>query len=237
MPLPKNLNFYWLAFTGLAIWFLFIHSPPLLIQNDVYNDIPFAAHLAGAYLINIACIVNTMSTPSTLNGKARGLHIFVGRVGMVAGALGFVFGVVCAWWPTRDLPPTGFRIGITIGGCAQLLYQYLGYRAIKRYQTLKQQVLEIEASSVVLDDRIRLESDRDEALAEHIVNMVALFVVGCSAPGMVRLVLMFTRLPALVSLVVAIITCVLSIRPYSGTYIRRMKPLPPNAVPPMTEQS
>jgi hypothetical protein len=85
-----------------------------------------------------------MLTPSSLNGKARRSHVIVGRIGMVAGVLGFVFGCVCSWWPTRDRPPFSFSIGITISGSFQVLYQFLGYTAIRKYQPLKQQIIEIK---------------------------------------------------------------------------------------------
>jgi hypothetical protein len=191
--LPNNLNPYWAGLTLLSVWFLFIYSPPILIQNRVLQDAPFALHLMGAYTIYMACILNTMMTPSSCNGKAKSWHVVIGRVGMMAGILSFIFGVVCAWWPTRELPPTGFSIGITIGGAFQVYYQVMGYVAIKKYQRLKREIIELEEADAATDDDEatigaleELKKDRDEALVQHIQNMVALFAIGCSAPAMVR---------------------------------------------------
>jgi len=38
---------------------------------------------------------------------------------MVAGVVGFIFGVFVAWLPSRN-QPRGFAIGITIGGVMQI---------------------------------------------------------------------------------------------------------------------
>lgn len=239
LMLPKNLNVYWTGVTTLAAWFLFVHSPPILIKRHLLQDLPFAFHLIGAYTIYLACIFNTMLTPSTLDGKAKPWHVAVGRIEMIAGILSFLFGAVCSWWPTRDLPPTGFAIGITIGGSFQVFYQVMGYIAIKKYQRLKQRVIEMEASS---GDGIeaeaasleQLKKDRDEALVEHILSMVALFAVGCSAPAMIRFGSSL-GLSMNASLVVGLLLLIAIIRPYANIYIRRLKPTTAEEAPLLTE--
>jgi hypothetical protein len=226
MNIPKNLNLYWLGFTGLGIWFLFIRSLPLLIQSHVIlQDGAFASHLLGAYTIYLACIFNTMFTPSTLNGKARPFHLVIGRIGMIAGLLAFIFGAACAWWPTRDLPPTTFAIGITAAGAFQVFFQILGYRAIKKYQALKEKIMEIEADGAVEEPASleQMKKDRDQALVDHISNMVALFVIGCSTPGLLRLIMMVGA-PPMLGLIGGIVCVVALVRPYINVYTSRMKP-------------
>jgi hypothetical protein len=231
MTLPKNLNIFWAGYTALAVWFLFIHAPPIMMARGILHDGPFAYHLLGAYTINIACIVNTMLTPSSLNGKARRSHVIVGRIGMIAGVLGFVFGCVCSWWPTRDRPPIAFSIGVTIGGAFQVLYQFLGYRAIRKYQALKQQIIEIQTTGSDDPDANleELKNNRDDALASHISNMIALFVLGCSSPGMLRLLMLSRLLPPMIALIGGIALNILVVRPYANVYINRMKPRPADA--------
>ena len=108
--LLKNINIYWLGATILAIWFLFIHSPPILIERKVLHDLPFLTHLIGAYSLYLACIFNTLFTPSTLNGKSRYLHVYMGRLSLIAGMIGFMYGLFCSWWPKNTL----FKILILI---------------------------------------------------------------------------------------------------------------------------
>jgi len=182
----KNVNIYWLSATGLAIWFLFVHSPPLLRSRNVFQDAPFLGHLIGAYSIYLSCIHNTLVTPSV---KASS-HIMVGRVGMALGVIGFMFGMYCSWWPGRDpLPPLGFSIGITIGGVAQMGLQIAGYSAIRRFQKLRDQLDEStpEQDSFLLVDREELERQKKKALIAHIDSMVSLFVIACGTPAALRL--------------------------------------------------
>merc|ERR1712038_2176772 len=133
--------------TALAVWFLFIYSPPKLKESHgkvFFEDHPFALHLVGAYIIYLACIHNTIMTPSCLDGKARPYHVYVGRIGLIAGFVGFGFGAYCAWSPQRAIKPSrGFAIGITIGGVFQILGQVAGYLSIRKYKALKQRVDEI----------------------------------------------------------------------------------------------
>lgn len=89
----KMLNIYWILTTSLLVWFLFIHSPPYLSKRvreiESYN-VPFILHLFGAYVISLACISNSLFTPSTMGGKSKPYHILVGRIGMVGGIIAFI---------------------------------------------------------------------------------------------------------------------------------------------------
>lgn len=144
--------------TGVAIWFLFIHAPPILIQRQVYNDAAFSLHLTGAYVIYLTCIINTLFTPSTFDGKVRTYHIVLGRFGLILGVIGFLAGAYMSWWPTRENhPDLGFAIGISIGGIFQIFYQYHGYRAIKRYQHLKNMIE--TASQLRLQEEVELKAE------------------------------------------------------------------------------
>lgn len=59
---------------------------------------------------------------------------------MIAGVIGFLLGLYCAWSPTRPGHDQGFAIGITIGGAMQIMAQAVGYVSIRKYQRLKREV-------------------------------------------------------------------------------------------------
>ncbi len=213
---PKNLSVYWVISTGLAVWFLFIHSPPMLRErfdgyalSIFYRDPFFALHLTGAYIIYIACIHNTLLTPSCLNGDARTYHVYVGRIGMIAGVVGFVLGAYCAWSPSRPNHDQGFAIGITIGGVMQLMAQAGGYFSIRKYQRLKQEIEDLtsyvadegtsdmnygsmdESGGGLVNPSTKIDEltvERDEALKTHIKCMIGLFAVACGIPALLRIV-------------------------------------------------
>jgi len=116
------------------------------------------------------------------------MHNNVGNISMVAGIISFVLGVFCAWSPTRGdrLPPIGFSIGITIGGCNQILAQIIGYRVIQRYKVLKERLLQsVDASS---HEYNALANERDTCLKIHIFCMAGLFFSACGIPAMMRVV-------------------------------------------------
>jgi hypothetical protein len=204
-PFVKTLNVYWVSVTAVMVWFLFVHSPPYLwkrAHKDGSLDIPFALHLMGAYSISLACIVNALFTPSTLNGAAKPYHVWIGRFGMIAGIIAFLLGSYCSWWPWRRyLPERSFAIAITGGGVFQVWFQFVGYRAIRRYQTLKAQIEDLRTakeqngvpsstntelnSGGMLD---ALEEEKRKALSTHIGSMIALLVIGCGGPAFIRLV-------------------------------------------------
>lgn len=183
--LGKNVNLYWIGASGLAIWFLFIHSPPILRARHVLMDPAFVWHLLGAYSIYLACIHNTLVTPSV----ARSQHVWVGRIGMIMGVVGFGFGLYISWWPWRDLPPRGFSIGITIGGIAQIVLQLQGYTSIRRFKALRERLSEAPGneSDTLMVDREELERDKAKALSAHIESMISLFVVACGTPAAMRI--------------------------------------------------
>ena len=188
MSVPKP-SIYWLFAVTLAIWFLFIHSPPIILERHGFSDFPFAAHLFGAYSIYIACIINTLITPSKFGGKAYRWHVWIGRVGMVSGLISFVFGVYCAWWPYRiNRPPIGSSIGITIGGVGQIVAQFIGYTAIRKYKALKIQVKEMEDCNLHGEALDSLKQQKDSALRYHVFSMVGLFTGACGVPAGMRLI-------------------------------------------------
>lgn len=45
--LPKNLNLYWAAITGIFLWFFFVHTPPFLLSNGKWKDVLLWLHLVG----------------------------------------------------------------------------------------------------------------------------------------------------------------------------------------------
>lgn len=210
--LPKNLSAPWALSATLAVWFLFVHSPPLLherfgsVPAFFVEDPPFAVHLLGAYAVYLACVHNTLLTPSCLDGRAGPYHVYVGRIGMVAGLVGFALGAYCAWSPHRGTD-RGFAIGITIGGAMQVLAQVGGYASIRRYQILKREAGELTAS---IPDKVgeetyygsmnekqarpsftrldQLTSEMNRALRMHVKCMVGLFAVACGVPALLRIV-------------------------------------------------
>ena len=186
--LPKNLSIYWVFASSVAVWFLFVHAPEFLIRRKVHQDFPLATHMTGAYTIYLACIFNTLFTPSTLHGKARPWHIWIGRIGMISGLVSFGFGLYCAWWPYRKiLPPLGFSIGITVGGIAQILTQWSGYRAIRQFSSLKAKVKDMEQANKKGEQLDKLKDQTEAALRTHIYSMVSLFVLACGIPAGMRI--------------------------------------------------
>mmetsp|Transcript_24011 Transcript_24011/g.37005 ORF Transcript_24011/g.37005 Transcript_24011/m.37005 type:complete len:295 (-) Transcript_24011:272-1156(-) len=209
----KHLNVYWTLATSLGIWFLFLHSPPILSERKVLywnhenhtletNDAPFLLHLIGSYVIYIICMLNTLYTPScstmTLIGgtavvKARSMHVWMGRCAMIAGYMSFALGVYLAWGQ-HETPPLGFSVGITAGGIAQMYCQITGHYAICEYRRLKQLVHSLEHQE---DDGqrqpsslVELEDATDKmqnALHRHIYSMLAIFLLACGIPAGMRL--------------------------------------------------
>ena len=128
ISVPKNVNVFWVTATVLAIWFLFGHTPTWIQSRlPMLCDWVFVAHLVGVIGVYLACVVNTLVTPSW----NRELHVWVGRVGLVLGYLSFPFGVYMTWW--RPGVEFNFDAFITIGGVVQMLIQIRGYKAIKKY--------------------------------------------------------------------------------------------------------
>eukprot|EP00525_Craspedostauros_australis_P014044 CAMPEP_0198114198 /NCGR_PEP_ID=MMETSP1442-20131203/5651_1 /TAXON_ID= /ORGANISM="Craspedostauros australis, Strain CCMP3328" /LENGTH=243 /DNA_ID=CAMNT_0043771457 /DNA_START=328 /DNA_END=1059 /DNA_ORIENTATION=- len=169
---------YWTVGTALAVWFLGIHAPPYIRKHEA--DSLFYIHLVGAYGLYLACIHNSMITPSL----QRHLHVWMGRMGMVMGIVGFVFGAILALGRFIYIDPT-FAIAITSGGIFQLMAQFFGYRSIRRYQQIKAR---LEDGSVTEDDdKEALKAEQHTCLQFHIGNMAGLFFSACGIPAMIRL--------------------------------------------------
>ena len=197
--------FFWALFSILAVWFLFIYAPPHLLERKIMERPLFQLHMLGAYLIYIACIVNTFLVPlsagrvanitflqngsvsnmfATLRSHSRSIHAKVGTVGNIAGVVALVGGLLLNIFLFNEIE-TGFIIGISIGGLFQLKFQYRGYLAILKYKKLKQEI-----ASLPKDDderRANLMQERDEALRIHIRAMIDLFGSACSIPAAMRL--------------------------------------------------
>ena len=222
--LPKNLTIYWALASSIAIWFLFIHSPKFIVRRKVYADFPLATHLTAAYSIYLSCIINTLFTPSTLNGKARPWHVWIGRVGMVSGLVSFGFGLYCAWWPYRPVtPPFGFSIGITIGGVAQISTQRAGYQAIQRFYVLKAKVKEMEEATGESVELETLKEQKETALRTHVFNMVALFVSACGIPAGMRIAEMLPNYLGIARDIGVIAFFLLMCKPFGDSYFKLPK--------------
>jgi hypothetical protein len=132
----------------------------------------------------MACVHNTLLTPSTFGGAARPFHIAIGRLGLILGIVGFVSGFILTWLSdeTYDI---GFSVGITIGGFSQIFAQYNGYMAIQKYKSIKAQI----ETSHFNDQRKRfeLEDEQDKHLILHIGNMIGLFILACGIPALIRI--------------------------------------------------
>mmetsp|Transcript_24670 Transcript_24670/g.37482 ORF Transcript_24670/g.37482 Transcript_24670/m.37482 type:complete len:246 (-) Transcript_24670:310-1047(-) len=181
---PNATNPVWLIGTTICGWFLLYHGPKHLAKKDEIHPLLYL-HLIGAYSIYLACVHNTILTPSTLNGTAKPFHIWVGRIGMMLGIAGFVFGLLLTWFiydPSKNL---SFSIGITAGGIAQLFCQFFGYRSIRKFQAIK---VQIEAGEYKdMEELYSLENEQDRQLVTHIENMISLFFLACGIPGLMRL--------------------------------------------------
>jgi hypothetical protein len=163
----KNFNIPWFIATGLAGWFLAIHTPSFWINRQLpIRDILLAIHISSAGTVYIACAHNSVFTPSFVNMfgvQSKMMHIWVGRIGLIAGILSVSFGMYLTWsrlgLPTENGGTTlGFSIPITIGGICQLIAEYNGYFSIRLYQTLRH---EIEAKLQQSKEE-SIDSDIDE---------------------------------------------------------------------------
>lgn len=178
-------SLYWVAPTALGVWFLFIHSPPLLIHRDVLGDPLFLAHLIGVYALYLACMNNSLLTPK-LSECIRLLHIWAGRFGLICGVVGFLSGLVLTWTRVGS-DDLGFSIFISIGGVIQMGAEYKGYHAIKKYQELKKQVGLMTGNELfTLESLVELQVAKDKSVKDHIAYMVVLFVMACGIPAIIR---------------------------------------------------
>jgi len=192
--LGKNLNLYWLAASGIAVWFLFVHSP-LLLRKRTINHL-FAVHLLGAGGIYLICIHNALVTPSTFQGRGKSWHINLGRVGMILGIVGVVTGYILTW-RSVDKVGLGFAIPISIGGFFQLVSQFKGYQHIQAFQRLRDVEEEATRKAATnhesaatlssLQELQELQEQKNHHLNNHIGYMIGTFVMACGIPAVMRL--------------------------------------------------
>ena len=106
---------------------------------------------------------------------------------MILGVLSFVLGAYLAMVRALADQPA-FAILITAGGIFQVSMQWQGYTAIRKYQQLTLQLDELSADNLLAPEGASLKANRDQALKLHVKSMIALFVMGCGAPAIVRVI-------------------------------------------------
>lgn len=149
----------------------------LSVSEGEYTSRNTARHLlTHCHSIYVACIVNSLITPS-IN---RRLHVTVGRIGFVLGAWGFGWGAWMSWG--RKPVDLDFAIPITIGGVLQIISQALGYWAIQQYRAVGIKIA--EASSP--EREAQLKGEQQSHLMLHIGCMIGLFVNACTIPAIIR---------------------------------------------------
>ena len=143
-------------------------------------------------LVDIFCTENhdrrsedTLLTPTTFKGAARLFHIWIGRIGLVLGIMGFITGAILVWFIYDHTENWGFSIGITFGGIQQMVAQYRGYKAIQSFQNIKLRISSGEYNSE--EKLIALQDEKDKQLSLHIENMVVLFIMACGIPALIRI--------------------------------------------------
>jgi hypothetical protein len=238
--LTKNFNVYWVAATSLAVWFLGVHAPIFWMQRQLARrDVLLAVHIVAAGTVYAACAHNCLLTPSVSLWRGstwtcRGLHTWMGRLGMVAGTISFVVGAFLAW---SRLGYTGvggttlaFSLPITIGGIAQLQAQYSGYTAIRRYQHLKHEIaqkvstLDSHSTNKTPQEIQDLAIEQRKALRLHIGNMITLFAAACGIPAGIRLAELITGGRGGISTVLAILVMIGVLQALGVWYMAAMKP-------------
>jgi hypothetical protein len=255
---PKTtLNLYWFVATSFLLWFLFLHAPRYLYQRMIVAsswthvmDVPFFLHLVGAYSLAVSCMINSLLTPRYVGSYC---HIWIGRIGMIGGVIGYIFGLYCCWLPFRSvpLPPLSFSIPISIGGFLQVNGQYQGYQSIRRFQSITKQIEGNNAMAVVEnttndnyvssyqgssnDDLSLLSSSsliqqQQNELTNHITHMIGVFVFGCGIPGMIRFIGMV--LPNLAENIMTYIIAIALLHVFVYCYVRRMVTSMIRIVPP-----
>jgi hypothetical protein len=202
--LHKNINLPWLAATGLAVWFLFIHTPTFWIQRKLLTRDILAIHIVAASTIYLSCAHNCIFTPSftAIGQNFKFMHVWVGRIGMAAGIVSFTLGAFLAWsrlgLDTIGGTTLAFAVPITIGGIAQVNAQYNGYFAIRHYKSLgteihvktcqmEEMIISNQPTALLADELKKLKLLQRKALRKHIGNMISLFVSACGIPAGIRL--------------------------------------------------
>ena len=176
--LTKNANLYWAAATGLAVWFLFLHTPTFWRRRRflVKRDTLLAIHIVTAGIVYLTCVHNCLLTPS-LHFATKWLHRWIGRFGLLSGLVSFSLGAFLAWSRLgiagEGSTTLGFAVPITIGGILQLQCEYKGFRAIRAYKALQSKIQELQAGDQG-NDRDKLEAllaDQKRALGTHVGYM------------------------------------------------------------------
>ncbi|CAB9501238.1 expressed unknown protein [Seminavis robusta] len=226
----KNVNLFWIATSCLAVWFLFWHTPIFWKQRQVIQirDALLAVHIVGAGTIYMACVHNCLVTPS-LSSTAKFSHTWIGRLGLVSGVVSFVLGAYLAWSRLTSDPTTvggttlGFAIPITIGGLLQILSEVKGFRAIREYKRIRQQ---LEATTSLTDMK-ELEEKKYAAICTHIGWMVSLFVMACSVPAGMRLASTIAGREDGVLATVLIFSIIFVLSAIATRYVEHMMPKSP----------
>ena len=165
------------------------------------------------------CTHNTLLTPSTFKGAARKFHLWIGRIGLLLGVMGFVTGAILVWFIYDYTENWGFSIGITFGGIQQMISQYKGYEAIRSFQNVK---VQIESGEYNKEELIALQDEQDKQLSIHIENMVALFVMACGIPALIRISEAY-EIPILILIGIANVLNVVMAKPLlNGIKTRRL---------------
>ena len=235
VSLFKNVNPYWGVTTGLAAWFLLLHTPRFWSSRHILaiGDVKLATHIITAATLYLVCIHNCLITPAI----SRLAHVWVGRVGLISGIISFSLGAFLAWsrlvlseeTNVEGSTTLGFAIPITIGGMLQIVCEVIGYRAIRKYQHTAQE-LQDNSKTMAEDYRQSLELQKHEALKLHISSMLGLFVMACSIPAGIRLAVYISGgnedglLPTALIIIIIVI-----LQKISNRYVHRMVPPLPNS--------
>lgn len=68
---------------------------PPITKAGQYSSTSISSLDRSIHSVYLVCVHNTLLTPSTFKGAARPFHIWIGRVGLLLGVLGFVILVLC----------------------------------------------------------------------------------------------------------------------------------------------
>lgn len=241
--LHKNINLPWFAATGLAVWFLFIHTPSFWIHRKlIARDVILAIHIIAASTIYLSCAHNCLFTPTFPNifGKSsKFMHVWVGRIAMVAGIISFSLGAFLAWsrlgLDTVGGTTLAFALPITIGGIAQLNAQYNGYFAIRQFKSLENDInvklrqteepaVPKERKAYLTEEINILKLSQRKALRKHIGNMISLFVSACGIPAGIRLAELMTGGSDGVATMFAIVSIIMVLSFIGIRYMNMMMP-------------
>lgn len=121
-----GFNVWWALGGLLSLWFTVFHGIPFMVRHATPL---FGVHLVNACLVSWTCILNLQLTP--FHGpRYRALHIWLGRLSLVFGALSTVFGMLTAWHAHQGA--AAFAIVLSIGGTLQVLAQGLAVYFVRR---------------------------------------------------------------------------------------------------------